>query len=145
MKKRAFSMTEIMVALVIMAVLIVPIVNNMRQSSKKTQKMGKKLMALALAENLISHLELYYSKKSQPLEDKEEVFPTVNDLMNAMFFQTNADITKVINSNYHGFIPKYILEKDGKYPDRIMKVTVEIYWKEKSGNRMIKYIGEVVK
>ncbi len=145
MKKRAFSMTEIMVALVILAVFIVPIVNNMRQSGKQTQKMGKKLMALALAENLISYLELFYSRKSQSLEDKEEIFPTVKDLMNKMFFQTDGDIMAAIESNYHGFIPKYILKKDRKYPNRIMKITAEIYWKGKSGNRMIKYIGEIVK
>lgn len=144
--RKGFSLTEVLVALSILAAVIVPFVNNLSLSRLQSVKSEKKLLAMFLADNLFEHLELFYNNKENKFKAQRIVFANVSEMMKQMAIDFQDPlISESIDTTYSTFIPLYTTEPDPDLPEKIMKIHVEIYWSEASGNRKIDYYGVIVR
>ncbi|MCK5684644.1 type II secretion system protein [bacterium] len=156
--RKGFSLTEILVAVAMIAVLCVPIVNSMRQSKTQTKKIGKKFMAILLARTVFEHFELYFSNKTVKFTDilgsnsvVEKNYDIITDLLDDMDMPLGSPMRSAIKTNYHNFKLKYVLQKDAtpgkesEYENRFMKMMVTVSWDEANKPMNIQYSGEIIK
>lgn len=149
--RKGFSLTEIMVAITLLAVLCVPIINNLRTSKNQTQKLGKKIMVTLLAQTVFDYFQLEYTKTQSWANltgEKTGEYQNIQALLTEMGNPyTNADLVNAINSNYKNFIITYKIKPDSSpdYRGKIAMIELRLNWVETDGGKEMTFYSELVR
>lgn len=137
---RSFSLVEVLIAMTILAIMIIPVFNLMSQSTKQSEKSMLQVSALILAETIFEHLRVKFTTRNFP--SQYNYYTGVRGLLREMDCNFSSEMVQDIENNYKTINSVYTFNSYIRFKGS-NSVRININWRELGKAMFIDYYGAV--